>query len=279
MAKYPYNTTNWQKLRALKLCAQPLCENCEEAGFLVLATVVDHRLAISAGGEPFPPLEGLASLCPRCHNAKTARGPEAGRIRTSKPRKGCTPDGMPIDKWHPWVDKSPLAGSAALAKPSDLRASASPITIIFGPPGAGKTTYAHQNMQSGDKLLDLDIIAAGLHDTSIYRSPRHAVPQALRVRNRELHKLANVKVDYMTWLIVSAPSQHERDWWQSTLRPTSMILLAPPMEETLLRIQRDDRRGEHKPDHIRACYAWYARYQREKIAQNLPHWTARGINL
>jgi 5-methylcytosine-specific restriction enzyme A len=102
MAKYPYNTTNWKKLRALKLSANPLCEHCFEIHRLEMATVVDHVDPISGGGAPFPPLDKLASLCAPCHNAKTARGTEAGAIRTTKPRKGCTPDGLPLDRSHPW---------------------------------------------------------------------------------------------------------------------------------------------------------------------------------
>lgn len=121
MAKFPYNTTNWQKLRAIKLSANPLCEDCEEVGFLVFATVVDHRLAISAGGEPFPPIEELASLCARCHNAKTARGPEAGAIRTTKPRRGCDANGNPLDRRHPWnAEKSLKAGAFQTVAPPKI---------------------------------------------------------------------------------------------------------------------------------------------------------------
>lgn len=105
MAKWPYNTKAWQTLRTVKLQRDPLCEECELIGRLIAANVVDHRKAISQGGEPFPELDGLASLCAPCHNAKTARGAEAGAVRTAKPRKGCSPDGLPLDRRHPWAVK------------------------------------------------------------------------------------------------------------------------------------------------------------------------------
>jgi len=101
VAKWPYNTPEWQKLRARKLAATPGCEYCPE-GARRRATSVDHRIAIEAGGDPFPPLAGLASTCQQCHSQKTSRSHEAGAARTDKPRKGCSADGTPLDAGHWW---------------------------------------------------------------------------------------------------------------------------------------------------------------------------------
>jgi len=106
MANWPYNTKHWQVLRARHLYMHPLCEGCEAAGRgPVRANTVDHRKPISEGGPPFPPHTGLASYCPSCHSAKTARGTEAGAVRTTRalqPRKGCDATGRPLDPAHPW---------------------------------------------------------------------------------------------------------------------------------------------------------------------------------
>ncbi|MGQ2941567.1 MAG: HNH endonuclease [Blastomonas fulva] len=116
--KWPYNTTAWRKLRALHLRLLPLCEDCLSIDRYVTATTVDHRTAISQGGAPFPSHDGLASYCTSCHSAKTARGAEAGAVKTWKPRKGCNPDGSPLDRRHPWHEKSLRAKHA---KPSCYR--------------------------------------------------------------------------------------------------------------------------------------------------------------
>jgi hypothetical protein len=106
MAKWPYNTRQWRKLRAAKLAEKPLCEVHEMRGHVVFATVVDHRIAIAAGGDPFPPLEGLMSMCASCHAVKTnARdNPHAFGNGYRPAFKGCGLDGKPIDADHPFLE-------------------------------------------------------------------------------------------------------------------------------------------------------------------------------
>lgn len=103
MANWPYNTAAWQRLRKAKLSRDPLCEDCQAMGRITPANHVDHCHAISDGGDAFPPLDELSSKCAPCHSAKTARGAEAGAVRSSKPRRGCSTDGTPLDSKHPWT--------------------------------------------------------------------------------------------------------------------------------------------------------------------------------
>lgn len=110
MADWPYSTAQWQRLRLAHLSLEPACRSCREIGRLVMANTVDHVVPISQGGDPFPAHDGLASYCGPCHSAKTARGSEAGAIRTSKPRRGCDADGNPLDPRHEWHGKSLRAG-------------------------------------------------------------------------------------------------------------------------------------------------------------------------
>ncbi len=101
MAEWPYSTARWQRLRKLKLAEEPRCQGCLPHR-LTIASHVDHLHAISDGGDAFPSLDGLRSLCLPCHSAKTARGPEAGAIKTSKPQRGCDSNGVPLAPNHPW---------------------------------------------------------------------------------------------------------------------------------------------------------------------------------
>ncbi len=98
MCDWPYTTKRWLRLRRLKLQQHPLCEFCLQVGAIEPATAVDHRLAISRGGAPFPALDGLSSLCERHHNAKT----NAERNGEDYERRGCDIFGRPNDADHPW---------------------------------------------------------------------------------------------------------------------------------------------------------------------------------
>ncbi|MBO1038194.1 HNH endonuclease [Brucella pituitosa] len=104
MADWPYNTIAWKKLRLAKLNAEPLCYACKMLGRYVPAKAVDHIDAIAKGGEPFPPLNGLMSLCIPCHNSKT-NAVDHPNAKSGKRRalKGFDMDGNPIDPnddWH-----------------------------------------------------------------------------------------------------------------------------------------------------------------------------------
>jgi hypothetical protein len=109
MAAWPYNTGQWHRLRQLKLSVNTLCEPCFKRGRLEPATVVDHIIAIGDGGDPFPGLEGLQSLCASCHNWKTAALERAGGKGVAM--KGCDAAGNPIDPAHPFYQKDPISPS------------------------------------------------------------------------------------------------------------------------------------------------------------------------
>src|SRR5262245_9408044 len=105
MSKWPYNTARWQRLRREKFREHPLCQSCLQWGKLTVATVVDHHTPISAGGEPFPALEELVSLCESCNNTKT----RAEHGETNWLHKGCDIFGYPLDPAHPWYHRGKKA--------------------------------------------------------------------------------------------------------------------------------------------------------------------------
>lgn len=102
MAKWPYCTSRWQKLRLAKLCESPVCVICEKRGHTVVATTVDHVKPISQGGNAFPDLDGLMALCERCHNEKTAGFDRTHGNASNRRFKGCDANGHPIDPADGW---------------------------------------------------------------------------------------------------------------------------------------------------------------------------------
>lgn len=61
----------WQRERAKHLEQHPLCERCEKAGVVEVATVVDHRIPHRGDQVLFWDRKNWGSLCDPCHNAKT----------------------------------------------------------------------------------------------------------------------------------------------------------------------------------------------------------------
>lgn len=102
MADWPYNTTAWRKLRLSKLASEPLCEPCRIRGELTTANTVDHNTPVNAGGQPFPPLDGLTSMCARCHNEKTATFDKGNPKPFARRVKGFDENGSPLDPADPW---------------------------------------------------------------------------------------------------------------------------------------------------------------------------------
>lgn len=121
--RWPYNTQQWQRLRREKLAAEPLCEPCKRRGRVTAANTVDHRTAVKAGGDPFPPIDGLESMCPPCHAIKTAAEDRPDRRAGRGFLRGCDADGNPLDPDHPFIaGETALGGTSKIGETKSVRA-------------------------------------------------------------------------------------------------------------------------------------------------------------
>lgn len=59
-------TTKWEKVRAVKIKQNPLCEMCEKKGIITPSDIVHHIVPISQGGAVLD-YDNLMSLCNKCH--------------------------------------------------------------------------------------------------------------------------------------------------------------------------------------------------------------------
>lgn len=182
-----YNNTRWRKLRAAQLAKQPLCERCIEEKKVTQATVCDHDEPHKGDLERFW-AGPFSSLCKYHHDVKTIM--EDG---------GMNSGGVAFPEWLP--------------RPS------CPVVLVTGPPGAGKTTYAQAHAGISDEVIDLDecfLLVCGVHG---HRADRQHLGQALRLRNKLLASLSS-KRRGQAYVIVSAPTQRECDWWVNKLNAT-----------------------------------------------------------
>ena len=97
MARWPYNTSRWHRLRLAKLRANPLCEHCIKP---TMAAQVDHIQAIAKGGDPWA-WDNLQSLCVSCHSRKT-NAEDGGAFNAPRDRRVDPDTGRPLDAGHWW---------------------------------------------------------------------------------------------------------------------------------------------------------------------------------
>jgi predicted kinase len=110
------------------------------------------------------------------------------------------------------------------------------ITLIAGPPCAGKTTLARQLAESGHVVIDFDDIAVRLGSPRGWRHPQPIITAANAVMARELAEL-RARDDVTAWVIRSAPRAVLRAHLAATLG-ARVWLLDPGLAECLRRARR-----------------------------------------
>lgn len=186
------------KQRQRRLNIYPICAHCRDEGVTKLTDEIDHIIPLGQGGEDTD--ENCQGLCFHHHRLKTA-----------------TED---------------VAHGGAATHPDWLKPSVIPLTIITGPPCAGKTTYLELHAGPNDITIDLDGILTELKPG--YRhwtggSGGELLTRAIRTRNAILGSLSR-QDSGRAWFIVSAPHPKERDWWQRKLGGT-IVHLHPGVDE------------------------------------------------
>lgn len=114
------------------------------------------------------------------------------------------------------------------------------VTLVTGPPCAGKTTYVSQRAQPGDIVLDQDAIGAAAMRAGLARVATMTTGTA--------------------WVIRCCPGPSRRQALAQQIRATDVVLLRPDDAELLARAARrpDPRR------HIQAVRDWITREAQDK---------------
>jgi hypothetical protein len=215
------------------LARRPLCVACMEWSRVTPARVVDHVVPHRGDTRLFWDESNWQALCKPCHDFKTA-----------------TEDGG--------------MGSAAV-RPESLRPSRIPLTVVAGPPGAGKSTWVRGRAGARDLVLDLDEIRSRLSGLPLYAAGDEWRAKALRWRNAHLSRLSLGDVPWSrAWLVVSAPHPADRHYWRER-GGARVVVLETPLAECLRRIGVDARRGDKASHHAAVARTWWATYRRDAL--------------
>lgn len=134
------------------------------------------------------------------------------------------------------------------------------VTLVAGPPCAGKTTYVHRFMDPSDVVLDYDVIFASISGASLYDHPaawRTVVAEAFKL---ELQNLKRLPPGRGAWIIRNAPRKQHRAIFRSIHSATS-IVLAVPAATCLARLAASDRPGNVKVEQAAAIARWWSEYE------------------
>lgn len=215
------------KRRRLRLWSQdPHCKMCGRLTDYPDGFEVDHKIPVTRGGPDTD--ENLQVLCSgplACHAKKT------------------------LAEAH--------ADLAVSFFPGWLEPAACQLTIVFGPPGSGKSTYVAAHMHQDDMVIDLDLIQAELSGLPIYRAPETWLRRSIHFRNRMLASLSK-RPTQPAWFITTGQGEADRQWWISKLMPAKTVKLDTPQAECIARVVADSRRpAQIKLRHTQAIKQWW----------------------
>jgi hypothetical protein len=126
------------------------------------------------------------------------------------------------------------------------------VTLVTGPPCAGKTTWVRAHAGPDDLALDRDAI-----------DHPHPEREFRRLADRIAHSTAGT-----AWVIRSVPRRADREALATRLRADRVVLLLPDLD-TLLD------RAKHRPNptrEISAVRAWLSRYEPSPLDEVLTCW-------
>ncbi len=202
--------------------------------------------------------------CPVCEWPGCKRPAEMVHHRDGDSRNNASVNLMSICRAHHEEIHGPERFTSVAQKPSALMPSVIPLTIVYGPPGAGKTTYVKQHSNPGDIVIDLDAISIDSFGKPLARLNNAEFKLVMAERNKMLFSLSFQRRG-AAWFIISAPKRSSREFFESKLKPIKTIMLEVLPDECISRIENDKtRNAEEKEKSIQGVLNWWSKYTRSR---------------
>lgn len=160
---------------------------------------------------------------------------------------------LTVRGWDVQLTHRELEAKPATAPVGDM----ANVTVVTGPPAAGKTTHVHEHAQDGDVIIDFDLIA----NTLAGKEPdnhEHAVHiQAVTKAARQAVLDAAIKTSARVWLIHAMPSSKQQAEYSA--RGAEIITIDPGKDVVMSRCKAE------RPKHmLKVAAAWYDKQDKKK---------------
>jgi len=213
------------------------CQMCGRIQIDTSKLVCDHDIPHRGNPDLFWEESNLKTLCADpCHN-------------TAKRR----------EEWSTRHQRGDWGLSDNLFWPR-CQASAVPLTIVCGPPAAGKSTFVAQRAAEGDLIIDLDQIIATLFPSHARTRVWEMRRDGLLERNGRLRKLSQPCLAGHAWFTTGAATPAQRMHWADTLRPVRMLVIPTPLQTCIDRINADPTRAVGAHEQASAVRRWWSDY-------------------
>lgn len=143
--------------------------------------------------------------------------------------------------------------------PHYIMPSAIPITLVCGPPGAGKSTVVREGAGPADIVVDFDTYLKAAGGVK-WDTDKTKVRAAFAARDAALRGLAE-RTGGMAWVIACAPTRAERAAWTAALKNVSVIMLDVPPDVCKERIREDSDRLHAVEKMCAAVDDWWRNYE------------------
>ena len=98
------------------------------------------------------------------------------------------------------------------------------VTIVVGPPAAGKTTYVMGRMKSGDLVVDMDRLYEALTAQPQGRTSKAALPFVAAARDAVVSRIVRGGDIGHAWVVATLPEADKRKALAARLRARVLVL-------------------------------------------------------